>query len=299
MKRILSVFLLLLSLTVLHAQETKTPAPALFKLEAEGTVMYFFGSVHVGAPDFYPLPKAVMDAYEESENLVVELDAISLDAGEMFALMQQYLMYSGGDSLDKHLPPECLTKLKAVLKEHGVPFNAVKAMKPAGAYLVLSELMTGDMEYIAAYGIDVFFLKRAHEEEKNIIGLETAEEQIAALGSIPENAQLLMLENTLDRPEKEIAETEAIVEAWRNGDIDTLADMVETQYQDSAGMLPVFEILFVRRNITMKDRLLELIKKGGTYFVVVGAAHFIGAGSVIDLLSQEGYRITLVESPPG
>jgi uncharacterized protein YbaP (TraB family) len=35
----------------------------------------------------------------------------------------------------------------------------------------------------------------------------------------------------------------------------------------------------------------KLLKKKGTYFVVVGAAHFIGKQGIIQLLKEKGYAV--------
>jgi uncharacterized protein YbaP (TraB family) len=67
---------------------------------------------------------------------------------------------------------------------------------------------------------------------------------------------------------------------------------MEAQYEETPGLRPVYTILVSERNKKMKERLGDLLKKGGKYFVVVGAGHFAGAGSIIDLFEKEGFSIT-------
>jgi uncharacterized protein YbaP (TraB family) len=54
----------------------------------------------------------------------------------------------------------------------------------------------------------------------------------------------------------------------------------------------VFKVLVTDRNKTMEQRLKTLIAKGGTYFVVVGAAHFAGPGNIVELLREDGFTVT-------
>jgi uncharacterized protein YbaP (TraB family) len=43
----------------------------------------------------------------------------------------------------------------------------------------------------------------------------------------------------------------------------------------------------------MAAAIAELLEDGdnGDYFIIIGAAHFVGDGSIIDLLEEMGYTI--------
>ena len=44
--------------------------------------------------------------------------------------------------------------------------------------------------------------------------------------------------------------------------------------------------LYTERNINMTEKIEKFLKKQGTYFVVVGAAHLIGKKGIIELLKK-------------
>jgi len=53
--------------------------------------------------------------------------------------------------------------------------------------------------------------------------------------------------------------------------------------------------MFDERNAGMANRIREYLNSGkGDYFVVVGAGHLLGEGSMVDLLQQQGYQVTPV-----
>src|SRR3972149_3734915 len=113
-RRIFALVLLLIAVSGISAQEGAEPRPALFKFESDNTVMYFFGSIHLGSPDLYPLDDKILAAFGASDNLVVELNILESDTAELVALFQKYLMYGKGDSLSNHLSAAYVEKLKAV-----------------------------------------------------------------------------------------------------------------------------------------------------------------------------------------
>ncbi|HEQ71792.1 MAG TPA: TraB/GumN family protein [Spirochaetia bacterium] len=288
-KKALIPLLLIVALAGTFAQE-KTPA--LFKLETNKTVMYFFGSIHLGSPDMYPLNDKILAAYEKSDNLVVEIDIIDIDTATVGALLKEHLMYKNPDSIDKHLTAAYRKKLETRLSALNLSLSALKVLKPVAMDLTITEFALKDMGYAGDNGIDLFFLNRALDDGKTVLELETYASQFSALASIPEDAQIFMLTKNLDEQDQLAGETRALIEAWKKGDIDQLYQLTMKDFKAEPKLAPVMKVLFTERNQKMKQKLVELINKGGTYFVVVGAGHFAGPGSIIDLLQKEGFTVT-------
>ena len=44
------------------------------------------------------------------------------------------------------------------------------------------------------------------------------------------------------------------------------------------------------RNVGMADKIAGYLQTKGTYFVLVGAAHYVGDNSIIELLERQGIR---------
>jgi uncharacterized protein YbaP (TraB family) len=289
---IIAATLFLLSLTPLAAQAKVENRPTLFKLRTEKTVMYFFGSVHIGRSDMYPLPEAVQKAFAASDNLVVEADILDAVPGEVMSLYRNKLSYRSPDSLDRHLDAEHLDKLQKALGRFGLPYERIAAFKPILVDSILSEYGAANLGYSPRDGIDLFFMRAAKEKKKRVLELETLAEQVEALGRIPEQAQIQLLAASLDELDTMKDDLLALIEAWRKGDLDACYAMEEKEILNVPGLESVFPILITERNRTMEKRIKAMIDRGGAYFVVVGTGHFAGPESVIDLLRKEGFTVT-------
>ena len=53
----------------------------------------------------------------------------------------------------------------------------------------------------------------------------------------------------------------------------------------------MYQVLVADRNVAMVDKLERLLKRGGSYFVVLGAAHFVGKDGIVELLKAKGYQV--------
>jgi len=57
--------------------------------------------------------------------------------------------------------------------------------------------------------------------------------------------------------------------------------------------------LYTRRNIDMADKIADYASaQQGTYFVVIGSAHLLGEGSVVELLREKRFQVTPVSLSP-
>jgi uncharacterized protein YbaP (TraB family) len=67
------------------------------------------------------------------------------------------------------------------------------------------------------------------------------------------------------------------------------------QFKTEAEVSTILENLLIHdRNLRMRDRLLPLLTKGGS-FVAVGAMHLIGQDGLVELLSAAGYTVTRID----
>ena len=52
--------------------------------------------------------------------------------------------------------------------------------------------------------------------------------------------------------------------------------------------------MITERNLSMADTAEEYLTRGGTGFFVVGAAHILGEGGCVELLTERGYAVDRV-----
>jgi uncharacterized protein YbaP (TraB family) len=241
-----------------------------------------FGSIHVGKEQLYPLGERIESAFEQSDTLVLELHLEQSSklavAGEMAAAAS----YPLNDSLDRHLSPALMAKLARRARHGPLPLPALKRFKPWFVSVTLTMAELQRLGFDPEHGIDTHFQQRA-EGKKRILSLETMEQQLAVFDGLSDQVQALMLQETLEETERLGQIMSELVVAWQRGDERALErllmkSMKKPEYQ------PVFQRLFIDRNVRMAAAVREYLKTRSRYFVVVGAGHLVGKRGVVDLL---------------
>ncbi len=82
---------------------------------------------------------------------------------------------------------------------------------------------------------------------------------------------------------------EDMIAAWRTGDSSGLSEMfVEDMKAESPEL---YDSLLYQRNLKWVPQIDLMLQDADTEFVLVGAAHIVGEGGLLDLLAQRGYEI--------
>lgn len=255
-----------------------------WKLDSVKGKVYLLGSIHVGERQLYPLNKNITDAFEDSEALVVEVDANDLNAS---LKMMEEGIYAGGQTIREHLKPKTLRLLEAKLNGRNLNFNEYAIFKPWFLYLLLTNMELKKLGFDEELGIDKYFLNRA--SSKKILELESADFQIKLLSGLSDDLQDIILFSTLIGLDNLEIEMEQILKAWLSGDADELERITFKSIAEYPEMSLFYEKLFYERNRNMASKIEEFLKDGGNFFVIVGAGHLIGAKGIIKLLEQKGY----------
>jgi uncharacterized protein YbaP (TraB family) len=171
----------------------------------------------------------------------------------------------------------------------GLPLEYVNRHKPSIIVLTLTSVQLLKMGFMPEMGIDLYFLKRARQN-KDIIELETIEQQIDIFLSIPDG-DLLLRETLHSLGQADILMAD-IVRSWKLGDMALLEKIL---FEDTLSQYPsyedIYDRLFYERNENMSQRIRELLQEKGSYFVVIGAGHFVGEKGILRLLEDSGYDV--------
>ena len=255
-----------------------------------GATLYLLGSIHFGREDMYPLPGVIRTAFQKSDALVVELDALNMDpmaAAQSFAANG---MYGGGGSLREELGEEIWQRLVQAAEQLGVSASLLNMQKPWLAAMTLSGLSVRQAGFDETLGIDMHFLKLA-QGKLPVIELEGMAYQAQLMASLPADAQRAMLTDTLRILEQGANYYQRMVDIWRSGDVVGLEKLIGESLSGNAAAEQLNRVILDDRNVAMVDRLKELAAQGGTYFVVVGAAHLVGPRGIVASLKGQGYSV--------
>ncbi|KOP68828.1 polysaccharide biosynthesis protein GumN [Bacillus sp. FJAT-18019] len=273
----------------------------LWKVTHNNNTLYLLGSVHLGITDMYPMHKSIRDAFAASDDLWVEVDIVN---GDM-TYFQNQMVYSDDTKLQDHIPAATYEKLQRLLKKLGMPANTFDSYKPFGISNTLTTLGyfedPADSGLAMVTGIDQHFLLSAMLTGKPIHELESIKLQADLFADMPVDTQVQELEEILDvllseTGSKNIANNLKQMQLyWIKGDAEGLKKTLAAEGAFTEG--DTNQRLIGERDKNMAIKLAELLEKDGTHtsFVVVGAAHYVMEGMVVDLLKEKGYDVQLVE----
>jgi uncharacterized protein YbaP (TraB family) len=291
MIRRLATLLATAALAVAPAPTDAAERSVVWSVRGEHNTVYLFGSIHVLRPGDVGLPRAAQAAYEDAEQLVMEIDmddpAIA-DPLAMAAQMQRYAQLPAGQSLESVLGADYAT-VAAHVQEAGLDIAMFDGFAPWFVGMLILQLEVAKRGFDPAHGIEQQVTDQAVADRKPILGLETPADQFAVLAglSLPEQKRFLLM--TLEETESADARLDELLTAWRTGDTATLARVLSEEFDEFPEL---YRPLTEERNRAWVEQLAGLLDDRDDYLVVVGALHLVGRNSVVDLLRQRGYRVT-------
>jgi len=255
-------------------------------------VAYLLGSLHFGKPEMYPLPAEMTQAFEASQALVVETNINALDPARVAEIVAAKAMYRDGTTLSQVLTPATWRELEQVSEKIGASAKLMERQKPWLVTLSLTSLALKRFGFNEDLGIDKHFMELAAAGKKPIIELETFEQQLDFLDGFSNAEQEEMLKETFDELDKGRQFLVDVLKAWRTGDAQAIDRLMNEEFRDTSKTdAHMYRVLITERNAAMVDKLDRLFNHGGNYFVVLGAAHFVGADGIVDALKAKGYHV--------
>ncbi len=262
----------------------------LWTVEGQRNTIYLLGSIHVLRPGDGGLPLAAERAYEDAEQLVMEidLDDAAADPSAMLATMQHAALLPDGKTLRGVLGAD-YESIRERASQSGLDLAMLDRFAPWFVATLLLQMELAKRGFAPELGIEARLASRAGGDGKPIQGLETAEQQFAVLSGLPLAEQKRFLLMTLEESTQLDAQVDELVGAWQAGDTDALARMLSDEFEDFPEL---YRPLTEDRNRAWVEQLDDLLDDRDDYLVVVGALHLVGRNSVVDLLRQRGYTVT-------
>ena len=280
--------------------EPGTGGAFLWSIDRPGTAMarsWLFGSFHLGYPGATAIPAVAEEAFSASEVLVTEIGDLDAAVSGMTTLVGQYARLSSG-TLAELLEPELLSATRAALAEVGIPYLSVGRMKPAMVTLMLTVTRAKSLGLSEDAGIDRLIFRRMRDPSidgpDQVLALETIQEQLDALLNLPDDLQIVVLEDAVARDSAQAADLlTAMLDAYRAGDEARLVELTEQPVRDDPALGPYMERVLYARNHTMTERLVEMLGPR-SHFAVVGVGHLVGRDNIPELLRRAGFEVTRV-----
>ena len=136
----------------------------------------------------------MLNAFENSDALVVEADIANQNDGIKY--MQQKMMFTGTDTLDKNVPKNVYDRFVEAIKPLGLKPEVYNKLKPWYAAMLVQNVQMAQNSYSANLGVDLYFIGMA-TGKKPIVEIEGLKFQVDMFDSFSKELQEQYLTATL------------------------------------------------------------------------------------------------------
>ncbi len=285
----------LLSIGLCFAQEPTQPARMPFYSAQKGALTLFvFGTMHIGMKQDYPARAEIIDALSQSQILALELDAV--EAGKAQALSQTILCST--DCLYDYFTEQEQEDIKEFLSNYPQTIRkAITRTSPIVAGSIVSLVDGATLGFNLNYGSEQYLTQLAGDN-KTIISLETAQQQIDLLTKMPLPIQNKFFLQLLQFSKAErLVMLETLHQLWRAGDANKLytwyiAHSVKHTHPDDYMLFSQLnDAILYKRNQYFVDKSIQLLQEDQPVFIAVGALHLGGSKGILALLRERGFNV--------
>ncbi len=273
---------------VSYAQTATSEQAVFYEISGNGLrkPSYLFGTMHLLTQQFVDSLPMLMDYYGKCTQVVGEMIIDSTNSMKMLP----YTMLKG-TTLKEVLPDDLYSATNTWLKElSGYDLALFNALNPMTINVTLLQLIQAKYYPVPAGLVlmDNYFQQRARKEYKEVIGLETIEDQVNALFTqFSIERQTELLREFVMHKDKSIADLATMTKLYRSQRLDELEKLM---YDETYSPQEI-EVLLYNRNEKWAAQLPMLMMRAPT-FVAVGALHLTGERGLVNLLRQKGYTVT-------
>ncbi len=266
--------------------ESKEVNTLLWKISGKGVSKpsYLFGTIHMICKDSYFWTDKMQSAFDATEKVCMEMD---LDDPMLQMEVATKMMLTDGKTLKDFFTEEEYQTVGTYLKDSfDFDIQTFNPFKPVALLMLISQ-KTMACENDAMESYEMNLMQLAQKDNKEILGLETAEDQLKALESLPNDSLIQMLIKYSKGDTKTAGyDIQDLVNAYTQQDLNTIKTLTANMEKESGNMKGLLD----DRNKNWIPKM-EAMMKDNTVFFAVGAAHLPSKIGVIQLLRKAGYTV--------
>ena len=242
---------------------------------------YVYGTIHLVCPTDLQVSEPLKQAFGKTRQVVMELD---MDSPTMMQEMQSDMLMKDGQNLQKLLSATDYAAVGNYLQTNvGLPIDKVGAVKP----FILSSMLYPALLGCKPASYEATFVTMAQEQKKEVLGLETVQEQLGLFEKIPYGEQSKMLADMVNQEAAAKQELQQMMTLYKAQNVEQLRTMTS---KSLFGFQQYEDLLLDSRNQRWIAGISQYATAKPTFFAV-GAAHLGGPKGVLALLRQQGYQV--------
>jgi hypothetical protein len=274
----------------------------LWKIEKSGVApSWLFGTMHVTDPRVTALPPAAQTAFDSAGTVVIETVEILDPVKAQAALLTkpELTMFTDGTTLSQLLSADETKIIEAELSRRGIPLELVSRMKPwmiAGLVALPACELARKADGVEF--LDIKIANTASDQGKQLLGLESIGEQMAAMADLPMEFHIRGLVETIKLADLMPDIMATMVDLYLQGEIAQIMPVIlaagpAEMEEDASGYAAFEERIVTMRNHVMAERAAPILDAGNA-FIAIGALHLPGKQGVVALLEEAGYTVSAV-----
>ena len=202
------------------------------------------------------------------------------------------------DTFESAIAPADRPKIETLITGLGYPAEFAHHLKPWFlAILTALPKCEAERETLNLPEVDQFLAETARDSGVKVIGLETAEEQLAAIANMRPDVATTLLTLTARDPglnDNLYATMLRLYRESRPAEILAVSDALGGLSESERAAQDEFMLALLQgRNATMAERAAPLLASGGA-FIAVGALHLAGKAGLVERFRAQGYTVTKV-----
>lgn len=256
----------------------------LWKISGNGlkTPSYLFGTIHLICSENFLWTPAMQRAFDASEKVAFEMD---MDDPNVMMSVGAGMMLPDTLSLKNYFNPKDYQRLEKYAQDTlNVPAITLERLQP---FAILSMAM---MAVSPCTGEPISYEQKisgwATQQHKEILGLESANEQLAVINDMNKDSTARQVIQLLNHPETPKKQYQTLLAAFLKQDLNRLYQLI----LKAPDMTADLNTLLFQRNKKWIPEIKQMIAQQAT-FIAVGSGHLAGPEGVIALLRQEGYIV--------
>lgn len=240
---------------------------------------YLYGSIHIQDKRVFSYGNTVKNIFDSADIVAVEVELDRLDPRTAFevAMMKD-------TTLAQLMTVEEFKFLEVQYKElTGSSLKTAIQMKP---FFISANIIQSIVNKDVEFPLDLYFIQKAREAEKHVVGLETLYEQINLIDELSYSQQAKMLLESLNDSIGVKKSFDQLLDAYLSMNDCLLLELTS----DPSIPKEFMDKMLIDRNYLMANRLEPLLSEGKV-FTAVGAAHLFGEEGIIEILRRKGYNV--------
>ena len=273
----------------------------LWRIEKPGLApSYLFGTIHSTDESALEVARRAAQSINGSKVVATELGGPidTIEKANITAATLAKALDRDHDTFEGAVAPEDRQKIEKLISSLGYPAEFVHHLKPWFlAILTALPKCEAERETLNLPEVDQFLAETARDSGVKVIGLETAEEQLAAIANMRPEVAATLLTLTARDPglnDNLYATMLRLYRESRPAEILAVSDALGGLSDTERAAQDEFMLALLQaRNATMAERAAPLLASGGA-FIAVGALHLAGKTGLVERFRAQGYTVTKV-----